>query len=151
MPNQPDQDSQEQWVTLARIVRPQGRRGEVLADLLTDFPEQFTASTSLSLLSSAGVHRAVTVENHWMPTGRNAGRVVLKLAGTDSISDAETLAGAEIQLPADQRVALEEGTYYVSDLVGCAVDEGDTADGMEEGGRDMADAREREHRAQTAS
>jgi len=47
--------------------------------------------------------------------------VVLKFAGVDSISDAEQLAGVELQIPQEQRVELEAGAAYVSDLVGCEV------------------------------
>ena len=34
-------DPTSQWIVLAQILRPQGRKGEVLADLFTDFPERF--------------------------------------------------------------------------------------------------------------
>ena len=112
----------DEWFTLARIVRPQGRRGEVLADLLTDFPEQFTQSAELCLARPDGTRSPVKVESHWMPTGRSAGRVVLKLAGVDSISDAERLAGYQVQLRQAERVALDRHTYYVTDLVGCTLE-----------------------------
>ena len=42
------------WVLLARIVRPQGRRGEVLADIFTDFPEHFTERKRLFLRPPRG-------------------------------------------------------------------------------------------------
>lgn len=60
-----------------------------------------------------------------MPTGRNAGRIVLKLAGCDSISAAELLAQSELMVPVSERPALEEDTFYVSDLVGCALYDGE--------------------------
>jgi 16S rRNA processing protein RimM len=115
----------EQWVTLARIVRPQGRRGEVLSDLLTDFPEQFTQQPQVSLLTPAAARISATVESHWMPTGRSAGRIVLKFAGTDSISDAEKLAGYQVQIQSDQRLKLDDETYYVEDLIGCILVDGE--------------------------
>ncbi len=135
------------WIPLAHVVRPQGRKGEVLADLLTDFPEQFQ-SPSLSLALPDGKRSAVSVESHWMPTGRNAGRIVLKFAGIDSISDAETLTGASVDLPHDERLALEDGNYYISDLIGCAMWDGEREVGMVEdlhfpadsAGRRLADA-----------
>lgn len=111
--------SDQQWVTLARVVRTQGRKGEVLADLLTDFPDRFQTQPNVFLRSDSGEPRPTVVESSWMPTGRSAGRIVLKLAGVDSISDAELLAGAEVQIPAAERVNLADGTYYVSDLIGC--------------------------------
>jgi 16S rRNA processing protein RimM len=47
--------------------------------------------------------------------------MILKFAGIDSIEDAATLAGAEIQIPREQRAQLDEGAFFVSDLVGCRV------------------------------
>lgn len=119
-------DQQETWITLACIVRPQGRRGEVLADLFTDFPELFTTSKTLSLAAPDETRVALTVESLWLPTGRSRGRVVLKLLGTDSISAAELLKGYKVQMLEDERVGLEDKTYYVSDLVGCELLDGDT-------------------------
>ena len=122
--------SAEEWFTLAGIVRAQGRRGEVLADLLTDFPDQFTGSAELCLLRKDGSRSPVKVESHWMPTGRNAGRIVLKLAGIDSISDAEKLAGYSVQLRQAERADLDHKTYYVTDLVGCMLLEDGTEIGL---------------------
>jgi len=114
----------DQWLTLARVVRPQGRKGEVLADLLTDFPEQFAARPEVSMLLAGGRRSLVVIEDHWLPVGRNAGRVVLKLAGTDSITAAEGLAGASIQIAQNERLELDDATYYVSDLIGCTMADG---------------------------
>ena len=47
--------------------------------------------------------------------------MVLKFAGVDSISDAETLVGCELQVPRSERAQLEPGWNYVSDLIGCVV------------------------------
>ncbi len=112
-----------EWYTLARIVRPQGRRGELLADLFTDFPDQFNGTAELSLARPDETRSPVQVESHWMPTGRNAGRIVLKLVGVDSISDAERLAGCEVQLRGSERLRLDESSYYVTDLLGCSLEE----------------------------
>jgi 16S rRNA processing protein RimM len=63
-----------------------------------------------------GERRKLQVESHWL----HKGMVVLKFAGVDSISDAESLQGAEIQVPRESRVALQDGAY-ISDLTGCAL------------------------------
>ncbi len=44
-------EAAEEWVWLARIRRPQGRKGEVFAEILTDFPEKFAQRKRLWLLS----------------------------------------------------------------------------------------------------
>jgi len=107
----------EDWVVVAKIVRPQGRNGEALADLLTDFPERFAERKRLFLLSPKGAPRAIELERHWL----HQGRVVLKFAGVDSITDAETLRGLEVAILRAERAPLEAGAVYIADLIGCAL------------------------------
>jgi 16S rRNA processing protein RimM len=111
---------------LAHLVRPQGRHGEILADILTDFPERFAERKRLFLVSSetrpvvaAQNHppREIDLENHWL----HKGRIVLKFAGIDSISDAEALRGLDVAIPASERAPLTDGAVYISDLIGCQV------------------------------
>jgi 16S rRNA processing protein RimM len=61
--------------------------------------------------------RELEVESLWP----HKGMLVLKFAGVDSISAAETLVGCELQVPLNQRAKIDRGWTYVSDLVGCAV------------------------------
>jgi 16S rRNA processing protein RimM len=102
-------------------VRAQGRRGEVAAELHTDFPERFAERKRLWALAPDGSRRELVLEEFWL----HKGRVVLKFAGVDSISDADALAGCELQVPSEQRAPLPEGATYVSDLVGCSLFAGD--------------------------
>jgi 16S rRNA processing protein RimM len=99
------------------VLGPQGRRGEVLAELHTDFPERFEERRDLSGLAANGSRRELKLDEHWF----HKGGVVLKFAGVESISDAEALAGMEVQIPVQARAELESGAAYVSDLVGCEV------------------------------
>ena len=99
------------------MLGPQGRRGEVLAEIHTSFPERFAERRELSALAADGTRRELQLEEHWF----HKGGVVLKFKGVESISDAELLAGMELQVPQEQRVELEAGAAYVSDLVGCEV------------------------------
>jgi len=109
---------QTEYVTIAKVIKPQGRRGEVAAALLTSFPERFAARERLYALSADGQQRReLHLEDHWF----HKGQVVLKFAGVDEISQAEKLVGSEVQVPREERAALEDGSVYVSDLVGCAV------------------------------
>jgi 16S rRNA processing protein RimM len=109
---------QTEFVTIAKVIKPQGRRGEVAAVLLTSFPERFAARGRLYALSADGKERReLHLEDHWF----HKGQVVLKFAGVDEISQAEKLVGSEIQVPREERAALEDDSVYVSDLVGCAV------------------------------
>jgi 16S rRNA processing protein RimM len=117
-----------EFVAIARVAKTQGRHGEVAAALLTDFPELFATRKKLFALSGSGnakqsvavvnpVRRELELEEHWF----HKGMVVLKFAGVDSINDAETLIGSEIQVPRSERAELEKDEFYVSDLIGCTV------------------------------
>ncbi len=114
------------WFPIARLLRPQGRRGELLADPLSDLPDLFATNRDVVLAAANATTPAagaanLRIEEHWFPTGKNAGRVVLKLSGCDSISAAEALAGQQVLIAADQLPALEAGTFFVGDLVGCTL------------------------------
>jgi 16S rRNA processing protein RimM len=115
---QPAQGGQaEDWVWLARIRRPQGRKGEVFADILTDFPEKFAERRRLWLLAEAAssTPREVELVAHWL----HKGGVVLHFSGVDSISAAETLKGLIVAIPRAERAPLAEDEVYVADLIGC--------------------------------
>ena len=103
-----------EFIVIARIVRPQGRHGEVLAEILTDFPEKIAERKQLWLSrESDAERRPYILMNHWF----HQHRIVLHFAGVDSISDAELLKGYLVQLPNEQRAELAEGAVYVGDLV----------------------------------
>jgi 16S rRNA processing protein RimM len=110
--------SKDPWVLVAHLVRPQGRDGEIIADILTDFPERFSERRHLFLLSSDGKSsRPIELEEHWL----HKGRVVMKFAGINSISDADTLRGLDVAIPRDQRAPLEGDSIYIDDLIGCHI------------------------------
>ena len=116
-PNSPE--AQPTWVHIAHLVRTQGRHGELLADILTDFPEAFATRTAVFLASPkpGSQPQPATVEHHWL----HKGRLVLKLQGIDSISAAEALRGFDVVIPRAQRMPLEDGSVYMDDLIGCAL------------------------------
>jgi 16S rRNA processing protein RimM len=110
-------DAPQAWLRVALIARPQGHRGEVIAELLTDFPERFGGSPTVQLRAPNAENpaRGVTVERYRL----HQGRVVLKFAGLDTMNDAETLRGFEVVVPWEERVPLAEDEVYVAELVGC--------------------------------
>ena len=113
-----EQQTGEPWTILARLVRPQGRHGEILADVLTDFPERFADRRRLFLVSSEASHvplREVGLENHWL----HKGRIVLKFSGIHSINDADALRGLLVAIPTAERATLTDDAVYIGDLIGC--------------------------------
>jgi 16S rRNA processing protein RimM len=111
-------ESKGEFITLARVVKTQGRHGEVAAETHSDVPGRFAEGMKLFALPKAeDVRRELEVEDLWP----HKGLVVLKFRGVDSMSDAELLVGSELQVPAAERAGLEPGWNYVSDLIGCTV------------------------------
>jgi 16S rRNA processing protein RimM len=121
--------STAEWLPVALLLRPQGRRGELLAEPLTSLTTIFEAGPSVALVPE-GVSAPppdatmLTLEEHWFPTGKNAGRIVLKLSGCDSISAAELLAGHQILVRSAEVPALDPDTFFVGDLLGCDLFDG---------------------------
>jgi 16S rRNA processing protein RimM len=107
-------------VTLARILRARGLRGEVAAEILTDFPERLPKLREVWLADGRSAPRRVGVQRCWLSTSRG-GQAIFHFADINNIDAAETLRGLEVQVPIEQRARLEAGNYFVGDLVGCEV------------------------------
>ncbi|MGC2496630.1 MAG: ribosome maturation factor RimM, partial [Acidobacteriaceae bacterium] len=102
------------------LIRPQGRRGELIAELFTDFPERFNQRRRLYLIPPERVGtrpREVELENFWFLRSR----IILKFRGIDSINEAEAIRGYEVAIPVEERAALDPGSFYAGDLIGCHV------------------------------
>jgi 16S rRNA processing protein RimM len=103
-----------QWVTVAVLGKTRGNRGEVTAEAFSSKPERYQ---SLQRVFLSGRQEPYDVESAWF----HSGCLIFKFAGIDTISDAETLRGAEVRVPLSERTPLDEGEYFQSDLVGCEV------------------------------
>jgi 16S rRNA processing protein RimM len=118
---------QDEYVTIARVLRSRGNRGEVAADDLSDRNERFVESARVLLVGPAGEHktggrREMVIEHSWY----HQGRLILKFEGVDSISDAELLRGSEVQIPRGELGAPPEGEYFYDDLIGTKVLDADS-------------------------
>jgi 16S rRNA processing protein RimM len=114
------------FVTLALVIKTQGRHGEVAVEVHTDTPGRLHAGMKIFALAEDNRRRELQIEDVWPHKNWQ----VLKFAGVDSISDAEVLVGSELQVPASERAQLEPGTAYVSDLVGCMLFDRDREVGL---------------------
>lgn len=108
----------DELVAVAVALKTRGLRGEVVAELLTDFPERFDGLESLIAVGKDGSRRTLTLEEHWFQSGR----IVLKFAGYDSIEEASALVGYEFAVPEAERVQLPEDEFYDWELAGCRVE-----------------------------
>ena len=113
---------------VARILRARGNKGEVAAELLTDFPERLTKLKDVFVGPAGGKMepRQVAVKSCWL-SQNHRGQAVFHFEGVNSISEAEKFRAMEILLPFEQRVTLPAGQYFVSDLIGCSVFENSDA------------------------
>jgi 16S rRNA processing protein RimM len=116
--NPPGEGNRDDLIIVARAVRTRGLRGELVADVLTDFPARFESVSELTGVSPRGERQQLTLESYWFQNDR----MVLKFTGYDSIESAKALVGYAFGLPEAERVELAEGEYYDWEIEGCAVE-----------------------------
>ncbi len=104
-------------IVVAHIVKVRGLRGEVVADLLTDFPERFEKLVTLIGVAADGTRRSLQIEEQWF----HGNRIVFKFAGFDRIEEAKGLVGYDLAVPEDKRMDLPPGIFYEWELIGCRV------------------------------
>jgi 16S rRNA processing protein RimM len=113
-------ETNRRWVLVARILRPRGNKGEVVAELLTDFSSRFSTLKQVYLRKDDGEPRSAALENFWVD--RNHPEMgIFHFTGCTTISEAEKLRGFEVLLRFEERVVLPAGQYFVTDLIGCTV------------------------------
>jgi 16S rRNA processing protein RimM len=101
-----------QFIAVGRVVAPQGTRGEIKVEVMTDFPDRFSPEDVVYIKG-----QAVTIErSRWY-----RGRVILKLTTIDNVEDAEGLRGLFLEVPQSQLRPLPEGEYYQFQLLGLEV------------------------------
>jgi 16S rRNA processing protein RimM len=107
-------------VAIGRVVRPQGRKGEVIAESLSNQPGRFPGLKAAYVPGPGGSSRRVDITACWP----HKGRFVLKIAGVDSIDEAEGYRGMELRIGEEELQPLPEGSYYFHQLRGLSVEEG---------------------------
>lgn len=117
-----EETSEQEWITIARVVRPRGNKGEVAAHDELGAAGRFPGLATLRLVEPGGQTRAVVLENAW----EHRGGLILKFAGSDSISDAELLRHCELQTTREALGPPPEGEFYYRDLVDCRVVDDET-------------------------
>lgn len=105
---------------MARVLRPRGNKGEVAAELLTDFPTRLSSLKEIYLRKGNEEPRRVELLHFWQDRN-HPGQGVFHFAGSSNISEAEQWRGQDVLLPFEARAQLPSGSYFVSDLIGCTV------------------------------
>ena len=104
-------------VAIARVAKPRGLKGEVVAVVLTDFPERFEGLENVIAVLENGERRELKIEDAWFQNER----IVLKFHGTESVEAAEEFRNAEICVPESEAIELESDEFYDWQLAGCEV------------------------------
>lgn len=112
----------EDLVTIAKVVKTRGLRGELVADILTDFPDRFDSLKKVFAVKPSGETLELEIEKFWFQKGR----IVFKFVGLDSIEEAENLRDCGVCISEDEIVELEEDEFFDWQLAECAVE---TVDG----------------------
>jgi 16S rRNA processing protein RimM len=105
-------------VAVARITKTRGLRGEVVADILTDFPERFEMLETVYIVKPDGEQIATKLENFWFQKGR----VILKFKDFDQIETSESLRNCDVCIPEEEAIELEEDEFYDWELEDCEVE-----------------------------
>lgn len=113
-------EPKRRWLQVARVLRPRGNKGEVIAELFTDFPARFSNLKQIYVQKPGQEPRPTGLMRFWVERN-HPGMGVFHFAGCASIGDGEKLRGSDVLLPFEERVALPAGQYFVTDLIGCTV------------------------------
>lgn len=113
--------SSPETVTVGRILRPHGVRGELKVEVLSDVPDRFAPGSRLLLVRQGGAPVERTVESIRALQG---GFGVVRLAGVGDRDAAEALRDAWLEVPRSAVPAAAEGEYYQYELIGCRCTDG---------------------------
>lgn len=106
-----DHSAEPQFIMIGEVVRPHGVRGEVRIEPLTDLLERFEW---LERIYIGEPPQPVDVES----VRFHQGTVLLKFSGDDDRDAAEARRGQKLYVPEDEAIPLEEGEYFIHDLIG---------------------------------
>lgn len=109
----------DRFITIARIVKKRGIRGELAAEVLTSHPDRFSLVHQVRIYKKGREYRE-ELESYWF----HGERVILKFRGRDRPEETEELIGGEVQIPEEDRLPPPENSFYHADLIGCRILEG---------------------------
>jgi ribosomal 30S subunit maturation factor RimM len=110
----PDGQTEPRYLAVGRIARPWGVRGELKVEILTEDPARFEWLETVYVGPRFTPYRLESSRQH-------LGAVLLKLAGCDDRNAAEALRGLVVQVPIKDALPLEEGEYWVHQILGLEV------------------------------
>lgn len=110
-----ENSAEPQFVAVGRITRPHGVQGEVRVELLTDVRERFEGLEAIYI----GERRPRRIAIEGVRYHQDV--VLLKFAGYSTREESDLLRGELLLVPEDEVVPLEEGEYFLFQLLGLDV------------------------------
>lgn len=110
---------EQSLIIVARAVKTKGLKGELVADLLTDFPERFSKISRLFAIAPDGERKVIELERYTLQKGR----LVFKFVSVDSLESASRFVGYQFAVPETERVPLAEDEFYDYELENCTVEQ----------------------------
>ncbi|MFZ5920197.1 MAG: ribosome maturation factor RimM [Chloroflexota bacterium] len=102
------------YLVVGRLRRPHGLRGEILMEVLTDFPERLKRGKQVFIGDDYTPHTISACRRH------NDG-LLLTFEGCTDRDEAAKLRNQDVFVPTGSLPALSEGEYYHHQLVGLSV------------------------------
>ena len=107
------------WLTIGKIVAPQGLRGELRVNPISDFPERFIEPGERWLQNQTEEPKKIELRSGRKIPGKSI--YVVSFEGIKDRTSAELLVGRKVLINADQKPKLKEGEFHLLDLVGLKV------------------------------
>lgn len=109
------QSEADKRIVIGKIGAPHGIRGELKVFPLTDFPDRFKELKSVYVGDERLDISSVRYQNQI---------VLIRFEAYPVREQAASLTGRFLSVPREEAVPLEEGQYYISDIVGLEVFDG---------------------------
>jgi 16S rRNA processing protein RimM len=116
----PSRDDLPETVTVGRVLRPHGVRGEVVVEVLSDVPGRFAAGSRMTGRRQWAPARPLVIA---ASRGHKSGAVV-RFEGCEDRDRAEELRGLDLEVPRAEVPAAPAGSYYQFELLGCLCRQG---------------------------
>jgi 16S rRNA processing protein RimM len=114
-------DDLPETITVGRVLRPQGVRGEVVVEVLSDVPQRFAPGSRLLGVreGKAAIPAIPAISVEVVASRPHKSGAVVRVAGSENRDQAAELRGLWLEIPRSQVPPAEPGTYYRYELVGC--------------------------------
>lgn len=109
-------DGEPDYLVVGILRRPHGLRGEMVMQVMTDFPERLLQGVEVTLGKD---HRKLVIES----TRPHAEGMLIRFRGIDTPEAARSLRNQSVFVPAADRPSLPDGHYYYHDILGCSVED----------------------------